>query len=81
MKFIKTPVITDTKQLATLPCGQWVQLAWCDHKSRLVRYTAQHVTAFHFPRAAAAFNSYMRDGKAVAAFAAFNRHARQLSRA
>ena len=78
-RYIPAPVITDTRQLAVLHPGQWVKLDWCDHLSRLVKYTPQHVTMFHFPTAASGFVSYFRDSKAVAAFVAFNRHARNLS--
>lgn len=80
-RFIKTPLITDTKQLVGLRKGQWIQLAWCDKPSRLHSVdTRGHVTAFHFPGAARRFATYERDIKAVDAFAKFNRHARELSR-
>lgn len=83
MKYTKTILITDTKQLIDNPpqCGQWIQFAWCDKPSRFVRTNGTHVTAFHFPTAATGFNSYHRSAKAVDAFAKFNRHARQLSNA
>jgi hypothetical protein len=83
MRFQKTILVTDTKQLVARPpqCGQWIQLAWCDRPSRFHHVNGTNVTAFHFPRAASGFNSYCAGGKAVDAFAKFNRHARELSRA
>jgi hypothetical protein len=77
--YIPTPVITDCRQLAPLKSGQWVRLAWCDKPSRLVKWTDAHVTAFHHPKASTQYVDYVTTVKAVAAFAAFNRHARKLS--
>jgi len=65
-KFIKTPLITNVQQLKGLRCGQWIQLAWSDKKSRfhhLKEYadgTVVNVTAFHFPSAVSQFNAYCR---------------------
>lgn len=62
MKYQKTILITDTKQLVQNPpqCGQWIKLAWCDKPSRFHHVTGQNVTAFHFPGGVRQFNSYCR---------------------
>lgn len=50
MKYQKTPLITNTEQLAQLQCGQWVQFEWCDKPSRFHQYKGPHYTrAFHWP--------------------------------
>lgn len=80
MRYIKTPLITDTAQLRSLQCGQWIQLAWCDRPSRFSRMDERgNVTAFHFPGAARRFASYHTLSKAAEGFAAFNRHARRMA--
>lgn len=61
-RFIKTPVITDVLQLQILQRGQWVKLAWCEHKSRFYGFRvtgrSYSVTAFHYPAASQQFASY-----------------------
>ena len=77
--YIPTPVITDTRQLAPLKSGQWIQLAWSEKPSRFVKWTNAHVTAFHYPSAAKRYYQYVTGVKAIEAFTAFNRHARKMS--
>ena len=79
MKYVPTLTITDARQIALVQPGQWVQLAWCDKKSRVAKYSEACITAFHWPDAEKGFRHYFRSMKAAEAFAAFNRHARLMS--
>jgi hypothetical protein len=60
MKYIPTLTIDSTIQLhsLTLQRGQWIKFAWCDQRSRFHSANERYVTAFHFPKAVSAFNSY-----------------------
>lgn len=62
-QFVKTPVITDTLALQVYQRGQWVRLAWLDKPSRYYGCNGRNVTAFHFPRAVSAFNSFCQATK------------------
>lgn len=65
-RFVKTPVVTDVLQLQLFQRGQWIKLAWSDHKSRFHSFktngTSYSVTAFHYPTASRQFASYCNPG-------------------
>jgi len=65
-RYVPTPVIHDTLHLQLYQRGQWVKLAWCEHRSRYFGTNGRNVTAFHYPDAAKRFNEFCKPRRQAA---------------